>query len=71
MGLGSAMFHGSMTFVGGEFDVHFIGIVAYLAHAMTTENLSCEGGCNPHILKQLSSTKRNITAIELTDKITQ
>ena len=30
--IGSAMFHGSFTYVGGSFDVHMIAIVAYLAH---------------------------------------
>ena len=38
---------------------------------MTTKNVPCEGECNYHILKELSHTKRNVTAVEFSDEITQ
>jgi len=68
--IGSAMMHGTFTNVGGSFDVHMISIIAYLAHQISTQNIPCEGDCNPSILKELSLTKRNITSIEFSDKLT-
>ena len=65
------MMHGTFTNVGGSFDVHMISIIAYLAHQISTQNIPCEGDCNPSILKELSLTKRNITSVEFSNKLTQ
>jgi len=57
--IGSAMMHGTFTYVGVAFDVQFISVIAYLAHTMSVSSLPCTGHCNSNILKELSLTKRN------------
>lgn len=70
LAVGSAMFHGSFTYVGASFDNKMISIIAYLSHQISTQNVPCVGDCNKHILKEMSLTKRNYTAIEFNDQIT-
>jgi len=69
--VGSAMLHGSFTYVGKTFDRQMIKVIAYLAHQISTQNIPCEGDCNPHVLKELSTVKRNSTSIEFLDELTK
>ena len=48
-----------------------ISIIAYLAHQISIHNVPCEGDCDSNILRGLSQTKRNVTAVEFSDEITQ
>jgi len=65
------MMHESFTRVGGSFDCNMISVIAYLAHQISTQNIPCDGDCNPHILKELGTTKRNTTSIEFMDELTR
>jgi hypothetical protein len=67
LAVGSAMWHGTFTYVGASFDNRMISVIAYLAHQMTTENIPCTGKCNENIFKGLGHTKRTVTAVEFSE----
>jgi len=63
LAFGSAIWHGSHTYVGKSFDNRYIAFIAYLAHQASLSNLKT----NSTVLKELSLTPRNKTAFELSD----
>jgi len=59
LGFGSAMWHGSHTYVGYAFDNRLMAVLAYIAHQGSVQNLPNKSS----ILQQLSETPRNGTGI--------
>jgi hypothetical protein len=63
--MGSAMWHGSHTYVGYSFDNNMIAVISYLAHQASVKNLPLESS----ILKQLSMTPRSKDGIEVSEDL--
>jgi hypothetical protein len=61
----SAFFHGSLTRVGGDYDVEAIALISFLGHHFQTANLPG----NSTILKQLNHTALNNTMVEVIENI--
>lgn len=66
LGMGSAFWHGSHTFVGYEFDNNMIAVISYLAHQQSVELL--KGGS---VLHELSLNNRTTDSIGVADILTQ
>jgi len=66
LAFGSSMWHGSHTFVGYSFDNNMIAVISYLAHQASVSGLPG----NSTILKELSSTPRNMTGVEVSAQLT-
>jgi len=62
--VGSAFWHGSHTLLGNIADNRFIDVVSYLAHQAMLENLQVTS-----IVKDLSPTPRNRSAIEIAQQL--
>ena len=67
LGVGSSFLHGSHTFVGYSFDRNMIAIIAYLSLEISVSSLPSESS----ILKQLSTSRRSKSAIEVADEFTK
>jgi len=61
--MGSAMWHGSHTYVGYSFDNNMIAVISYLAHQASVSNLPG----NSTVLKQLSLTPRSMDGVEVSE----
>jgi hypothetical protein len=67
LAIGSAFWHGSYTHVGHSFDTNMIAVISYLAHQATIGNLPS----NSSIFKELSTTQRSKSAIEVVEELIQ
>lgn len=58
--MGSAMWHGSHTYVGYSFDNNMIAVISYIAHQASVSSF-------PHssVLTELSETARSKTGVEV------
>jgi hypothetical protein len=63
--MGSAMWHGSHTYVGYSFDNNMIAIIPYLAHQASVSSLPG----NSTVLKQLSLTPRSMDGVEVSEDL--
>jgi len=59
LAMGSAMWHGSHTYVGYSFDNNMIAVISYLAHQQSISSLSS----NSSVLHELSPTPRSESGI--------
>lgn len=66
LAVGSAFFHGSMTYVGFTFDCDFIGIIAYYAHNILVQKIHS----NSTIIHELSLTPRKQSIQEIMINVT-
>jgi hypothetical protein len=63
--MGSAMWHGSHTYVGYSFDNNMIAVISYLAHQAAVSNLPS----NSSVLHQLSMTPRSKDGVEVSEDL--
>ena len=63
--MGSAMWHGSHTYVGYSFDNNMIAVISYLAHQASVKSLPLDSS----ILKQLSMTPRTKDGVEVSEDL--
>jgi hypothetical protein len=66
LAMGSAMWHGSHTFVGYSFDNNMIALISYLGYQSMVSGI----GGDSTIIKEISSTPRSMTGIETTTHLT-
>jgi len=65
LAMGSAMWHGSHTYVGYSFDNNMIAVISYLAHQASVSSLPG----NSTVLKQLSLTPRSMDGVEVSEDL--
>jgi len=65
LAMGSAMWHGSHTYVGYSFDNNMIAVISYLAHQAAVSHLPG----NSSVLKQLSLTPRSMDGVEVSEDL--
>jgi hypothetical protein len=63
--MGSAMWHGSHTYVGYSFDNNMIAVISYLAHQSSVVGLPS----NSSILHELSPTPRNKSGLQVSEDL--
>lgn len=66
LAVGSAMWHGSHTFVGYSFDNNLMAVIGYLAHQASVSGLSTTSS----IVHELSDTARSKTAAQTSQEVT-
>jgi len=67
LAMGSAMWHGSHTYVGYSFDNNMIAVISYLAHQAAVSGLPS----NSSVLHQLSLTPRSMDGVEVAEDLTR
>ena len=67
LAMGSAMWHGSHTYVGYSFDNNMIAVISYLAHQASVSGLPG----NSSILKELSPTPRSKSGVQVSEDLVQ
>jgi len=65
LAMGSAMWHGSHTYVGYSFDNNMIAVISYLAHQASVSHLPS----NSSVLHQLSLTPRSMDGVEVSENL--
>jgi len=65
--MGSAMWHGSHTYLGYQFDNTMIAMISYIGY----QGMISQVGSDNNILKYLQHTPRNHTALEVSEDLTQ
>jgi len=64
--MGTSFMHASHTYVGGYFDNSMISIMAQISYDISVANIPGDST----ILRDISHTPRNYTAIEVSDQVT-
>jgi hypothetical protein len=67
LGMGSAMWHASHTYVGYSFDNNMIAVISYLAHQASLSSLPGKSS----ILNELSPTPRSKTGVQVSEDLVQ
>jgi len=65
LAMGSAMWHGSHTYVGYSFDNNMIAVISYLAHQASVSGLKSDSS----ILNELSPTPRSKTGLQVSEDL--
>ena len=65
LAMGSAMWHGSHTYVGYSFDNNMIAVISYLAHQFSVSHLPS----NSSILHELSVEKRSKSGLDVSEDL--
>lgn len=65
LSMGSAMWHGSHTYVGYSFDNNMIAVISYLAHQISVSGLKSKSS----ILHELSPKPRSKTGVEVSGEL--
>ena len=65
LAMGSAMWHGSHTYVGYSFDNNMIAVISYLAHQASVSGLPGDSS----ILKELSPTPRSKSGVQVSEDL--
>lgn len=65
LAMGSAMWHGSHTYVGYSFDNNMIAVISYLAHQASVVGLPT----NSSIILELSETKRSKDSLQIAEDL--
>jgi hypothetical protein len=65
LAMGSAMWHGSHTYVGYSFDNNMIAVISYLAHQASVSGLPGSSS----ILKELSPTPRSKSGVQVSEDL--
>jgi hypothetical protein len=65
LAMGSAMWHGSHTYVGYSFDNNMIAVISYLAHQASVSGLKSDSS----ILNELSPTPRSKTGLQVSEEL--
>lgn len=67
LAMGSAMWHGSHTFVGYSFDNNMIALISYLGYQSSVSSIAGDSS----VIRDISPTPRKKTGIQVSTDLTQ